>query len=229
MAGVGKGMGWVRQLDATWPPCSSPSQDVSPDIGVESVKRLLEAVDEWIPDPVREVDKPFLLPVEGIYSIPGRGTVVTGRVERGQMRKGDAAEFVGLKSQIKTTITGEECLAASWFSLLPPSIRLPSLSSFPPPSDLFPLPSCAPMPVLLCPCRSADLPSVSGGWGGRRPAGRSCEGCETGECEEGDGAVCSWHRHFSHAAQGAGMLGTRSYSAIEHGEHHVTSRARCTS
>ena len=112
---------------------------------MESVKRLLEAVDEWIPDPVREVDKPFLLPVEGIYSIPGRGTVVTGRVERGQMRKGDAAEFVGLKSQIKTTITGEECLAASWFSLLPPSIRLPSLSSFPPPSDLLPF-----LPVPLC-------------------------------------------------------------------------------
>ena len=111
-------MGWVRQLDATWPPSTSPSQDVNPDIGVESVRRLLDAVDEWIPDPVREVDKPFLLPVEGIYSIPGRGTVVTGRVERGQMRKGDTAEFVGLKSQIKTTITGEECLSLRVYLIL---------------------------------------------------------------------------------------------------------------
>lgn len=86
------------------------SKDTNPDIGVESIKKLLDTVDEWIPDPVREVDKPFLMPVDGVYSIPGRGTVVTGRVERGQMRKGDAAEFVGLKSQIKTTVTGEEQL-----------------------------------------------------------------------------------------------------------------------
>ena len=67
----------------------------------------MESVDEWIPDPVRELDKPFLMPVDGVFSIPGRGTVVTGRVERGEMKKGDAAEFVGLKSNLKTTITGE--------------------------------------------------------------------------------------------------------------------------
>ena len=88
--------------------CVRVSQDHSPELGVESIKRLLDAVDEWIPDPERELDKPFLMPVEGIFSIPGRGTVVTGRVERGEMRKGDAAEFVGLKSNIKTTITGEQ-------------------------------------------------------------------------------------------------------------------------
>ena len=53
--------------------------------------KLLAAVDEWIPVPVREMDKPFLLPVEGTFSISGRGTVVTGRVERGTMKKGDEA------------------------------------------------------------------------------------------------------------------------------------------
>ena len=82
-------------------------QDRNPEIGVESIKKLLESVDEWIPDPVRELDKPFLMPIEGVYSIPGRGTVVTGRVERGEMKKGDAAELVGLKSNLKTTVTGE--------------------------------------------------------------------------------------------------------------------------
>ena len=70
--------------------------------------KLLAAVDEWIPVPVREMDKPFLLPVEGTFSISGRGTVVTGRVERGTMKKGDEAEFVGKKAKIKTTITGEK-------------------------------------------------------------------------------------------------------------------------
>ena len=65
-------------------------------------------MDEWIPTPVRDLDKPFLLPVEGAFSISGRGTVVTGRVERGQFRKGDEAEFVGQKAKIKTTITGED-------------------------------------------------------------------------------------------------------------------------
>lgn len=82
-------------------------QDRNPEIGIESIKKLMESVDEWIPDPVRELDKPFLMPVDGVFSIPGRGTVVTGRVERGEMKKGDAAEFVGLKSNLKTTITGE--------------------------------------------------------------------------------------------------------------------------
>jgi elongation factor Tu len=83
-------------------------KDRNPEIGVEAIKKLLDSVDEWLPDPTRELDKPFLMPVEGIFSIPGRGTVVTGRVERGEMKKGDMAEFVGLKSNIKTTITGLE-------------------------------------------------------------------------------------------------------------------------
>ena len=88
-------------------------KDRNPEIGVEAVKKLLDSVDEWLPDPTRELDKPFLMPVEGIFSIPGRGTVVTGRVERGKIKKGDTAEFVGLKSNIKTTITGQSaCLTA---------------------------------------------------------------------------------------------------------------------
>ena len=85
---------------------SSDPQDRNPEIGRESVKKLLAAVDEWIPVPVREMDKPFLLPVENTFSIGGRGTVVTGRVERGTMRKGDEAEFIGKRARIKTTITG---------------------------------------------------------------------------------------------------------------------------
>lgn len=56
---------------------------------------------------MRELDKPFLLPVETVYGIPGCGTVVTGRVERGEMKKGDSAEFVGLKSGLQTKIIGE--------------------------------------------------------------------------------------------------------------------------
>ena len=87
--------------------CVCGCQDRSPEMGVESIKKLLDSVDEWIPTPARELEKPFLMPVEGIFSIPGRGTVVTGRMERGTMRKGDTAEFVGLKSNTKTTITGD--------------------------------------------------------------------------------------------------------------------------
>ncbi len=70
---------------------------------------LMDAVDKWIPTPVREVDKPFLMPVEDVFSIKGRGTVVTGRVERGQMIKGEEVEIIGLRDEImKTIITGIE-------------------------------------------------------------------------------------------------------------------------
>ena len=93
-------------------------KDRNPEIGVEAIKKLLDSVDEWIPDPTRELDKPFLMPIEGIFSIPGRGTVVTGRVERGEMKKGDAAEFVGLKSNVKTTITGQSACLTADFDLL---------------------------------------------------------------------------------------------------------------
>ncbi|XP_033219072.1 elongation factor Tu, mitochondrial [Belonocnema kinseyi] len=80
----------------------------NPEIGSESILKLLEAVDTFIPNPVRELDKPFAMPVENTYSIPGRGTVVTGRLERGIVKKGMDCEFVGYSKTIKSTITGIE-------------------------------------------------------------------------------------------------------------------------
>ena len=72
------------------------------------VMELMRAVDEYIPEPVREVDKPFLMPIEDVFSISGRGTVVTGRVERGVIHVGDEVEIVGLRPTIKTVCTGVE-------------------------------------------------------------------------------------------------------------------------
>jgi elongation factor Tu len=72
------------------------------------VFELMDAVDQYVPEPVREVDKPFLLPVEDVFSISGRGTVVTGRVERGMIRVGEEVEIVGLKPTVKTVCTGVE-------------------------------------------------------------------------------------------------------------------------
>ncbi len=70
--------------------------------------RLMDAVDSFIPEPVRDVDKPFLMPIEDVFSISGRGTVVTGRVERGVIRVGDEVEVVGLRPTLKTVCTGVE-------------------------------------------------------------------------------------------------------------------------
>jgi len=76
---------------------------------VESVEELMDAVDESIPDPVRETDKPFLMPVEDVFTITGRGTVVTGRVERGVINVNEEVEIVGIRpSTTKTTVTGVE-------------------------------------------------------------------------------------------------------------------------
>jgi elongation factor Tu len=75
----------------------------------ESIKELMCVIDEYIPEPARDVDKPFMMPVEDVFSIKGRGTVVTGRMDRGIVKVGDPAEFVGLREQtIKTTVTGVE-------------------------------------------------------------------------------------------------------------------------
>ena len=74
----------------------------------EPIKQLLEKLDEFIPEPKREVDKPFLMPIEDIFSIEGRGTVVTGRIERGMIKVGEEVEIVGLRDTTKTTITGIE-------------------------------------------------------------------------------------------------------------------------
>jgi elongation factor Tu len=73
-----------------------------------SVDELLEALDSYIPVPEREVDKPFLMPVEDVFTITGRGTVVTGRIERGVVKTGESVELVGLGSDIKTVVTGVE-------------------------------------------------------------------------------------------------------------------------
>lgn len=75
---------------------------------VKCIVDLLQAVDTYIPEPVREIDKPFLLPIEDIFSIEGRGTVVTGRVERGIVKVGQEIEIIGIKPTIKTTVTGVE-------------------------------------------------------------------------------------------------------------------------
>jgi elongation factor Tu len=75
----------------------------------QCIHELMAAVDEWIPTPVRETDKPFLMPIEDVFSIKGRGTVVTGRVERGTLTKGEEIDIVGLREAIqKTTVTGIE-------------------------------------------------------------------------------------------------------------------------
>lgn len=80
----------------------------NPEIGADAVMKLLKEVDAYIPTPVRELDKPFMLPVEHVYSIPGRGTVVTGRLERGVLKKGNECEFIGYNKVIKSTVTGVE-------------------------------------------------------------------------------------------------------------------------
>ena len=74
----------------------------------ENIMKLMDAVDEHIPTPVRPLDKPFLMPVEDVFSIKGRGTVVTGRVERGTVKVGEEIEIVGIKDAQKTTVTGVE-------------------------------------------------------------------------------------------------------------------------
>jgi elongation factor Tu len=76
--------------------------------GEASILKLMEALDATVPIPVREVDKPFLMPIEDVFSISGRGTVVTGRVDRGIVRVGEEVEIVGLRETIKTTVTGVE-------------------------------------------------------------------------------------------------------------------------
>ncbi len=78
------------------------------DIGEGAIMKLMEAVDKHIPEPARAMDKPFLMPVEDVFSISGRGTVVTGRIERGIVKVGQEVEIVGIRPTVKTTITGIE-------------------------------------------------------------------------------------------------------------------------
>ncbi len=78
------------------------------EIGVGSIQKLVEAIDSYIPEPVRDVDKPFLMAIEDVFSITGRGTVGTGRVERGRVKVGDKVERVGIKETRETVVTGVE-------------------------------------------------------------------------------------------------------------------------
>jgi elongation factor Tu len=82
--------------------------DSNAELGRDAVLKLMAAVDSWIPQPARPLDKPFLMPIEDVFSISGRGTVVTGRVETGVVNVGDEVEIVGLKETAKTTCTGVE-------------------------------------------------------------------------------------------------------------------------
>ena len=83
-------------------------EDSNAEIGRDAVLKLMAAVDEWIPQPERPLDKPFLMPIEDVFSISGRGTVVTGRVETGVVKVGEEVEIVGIKDTKKTTVTGVE-------------------------------------------------------------------------------------------------------------------------
>jgi elongation factor Tu len=80
----------------------------TPEIGHEAIIKLMAAVDEWIPQPERPLDRPFLMPIEDVFSISGRGTVVTGRVETGIVKVGEEVEIVGIKDTRKTVVTGVE-------------------------------------------------------------------------------------------------------------------------
>ncbi len=83
-------------------------EDSNKEIGHDAIMKLMDAVDTWIPQPERPLDKPFLMPIEDVFSISGRGTVVTGRVETGVVKVGEEVEIVGIKDTQKTVVTGVE-------------------------------------------------------------------------------------------------------------------------
>ncbi|MBM3997878.1 MAG: elongation factor Tu [Planctomycetes bacterium] len=83
-------------------------EEKKPELGEQAILKLMEAIDAYIPQPERPKDKPFLMPIEDVFSISGRGTVVTGRVERGMVKVGEEVEIVGIKPTVKTVCTGVE-------------------------------------------------------------------------------------------------------------------------
>jgi elongation factor Tu len=83
-------------------------EDKQPELGEQAVLKLMAEVDKYIPQPERPKDRPFLMPIEDVFSISGRGTVVTGRVERGVVKVGEEVEIVGIRATTKTTVTGVE-------------------------------------------------------------------------------------------------------------------------
>ena len=83
-------------------------EDKKPELGHDAILELMKAVDEYIPQPERPIDQPFLMPIEDVFSISGRGTVVTGRIERGMVKVGEKVEIVGIRPTSSTTVTGVE-------------------------------------------------------------------------------------------------------------------------
>jgi elongation factor Tu len=83
-------------------------EDKNPELGEQAILALMAEVDKYIPQPARATDRPFLMPIEDVFSISGRGTVVTGRIERGIVNVGDEVEIVGIKDTVKTIVTGVE-------------------------------------------------------------------------------------------------------------------------
>jgi elongation factor Tu len=83
-------------------------EGTKPEIGHDAILKLMQTVDEYIPQPERPIDQPFLMPIEDVFSISGRGTVVTGRVERGIVKVGEEIEIIGIRDTVKTTCTGVE-------------------------------------------------------------------------------------------------------------------------
>jgi len=83
-------------------------EDKNKELGHDAILKLMEAVDSYIPQPERPIDQPFLMPIEDVFSISGRGTVVTGRVERGIVKVGETVEIIGIKPTSSTTVTGVE-------------------------------------------------------------------------------------------------------------------------
>jgi elongation factor Tu len=80
----------------------------TPEIGHDAILKLMTAVDTYIPQPERPKDQPFLMPIEDVFSISGRGTVVTGRIERGVVKVGEEVEIIGIRDTVKSTVTGVE-------------------------------------------------------------------------------------------------------------------------
>ena len=89
------------------------------EIGTTAVRKLVETLDAYIPEPERAIDKPFLMPIEDVFSISGRGTVVTGRVERGIVKVGEEVEIVGIKATTRPPVLASKCSASCWTKVVP--------------------------------------------------------------------------------------------------------------
>ena len=102
------------------------SRTSTPEIGHDSILKLMDAVDDYIPQPERPIDQPFLMPVEDVFSISGRGTVVTGRVERGIVKVGEEVEIVGLRTRIRRPSPASKCSASCSIRARPATTSAPA-------------------------------------------------------------------------------------------------------